>query len=218
MIRLENVTKTFIEGRSTRVVLNAVSLDVTAGEFVAVQGTSGSGKSTLLGVIAGMDLPDAGLVEVCGCSISTMGERERTLFRRHSIGFVFQFFSLIPTLTVAENIGLGLELNGRSAESGTRVSDLLNGIGLGDRGNSYPDRLSGGEQQRVAIARAIAHEPPVILADEPTGNLDSDTETSVVELLQRLNARHGTTLLIATHSARVAEAADRIIRLGEPVR
>lgn len=215
MIVLKNVSRTFAEGQSSRTVLDDVSLRVEAGEFVAVQGASGSGKSTLLGIIAGLDLPDRGSVEIGGRRISVMGERERTLFRRKSIGFVFQFFSLIPTLTVCENIGLGLELNHRSAEIEARVSELLASIGLGDRGDSYPDRLSGGEQQRVAIARAVAHEPPLILADEPTGNLDADTEASVIDLLKQMNARLGTTLLIATHSDVVAEKADRVLRIGE---
>ena len=215
MILLKNISRTFAEGRSSRVVLDKISLGVEAGEFVAVQGASGSGKSTLLSIIAGLDLPDTGTVEIDGRRINTMGERERTLFRRQSIGFVFQFFSLIPTLTVAENIGLGLELNQRTEGIDKRVAELLASIGLDDRGGSYPDRLSGGEQQRVAIARAVAHEPALVLADEPTGNLDGDTEAAVIDLLRQMNARRGTTLLIATHSDVVANRADRILGIDE---
>lgn len=215
MIVLKDVSKTFAEGRSARVVLEAVSLQVDAGEFVAVQGSSGSGKSTLLSIIAGLDLPDSGLVEIEGRRINTMGERERTLYRRESIGFVFQFFSLIPTLTVSENIGLGLELNSREKEVDTRVKYLLDKISLADRRDSYPDRLSGGEQQRVAIARAIAHSPTLVLADEPTGNLDEETESNILDLLEQLNDLQGTTLLVATHSADVAARADRVLQIGE---
>ncbi len=215
MIVLKDVSKTYAEGRSARVVLEAVSLQVDAGEFVAVQGASGSGKSTLLSIIAGLDLPDSGFVEIEGRRINTMGERERTLYRRESIGFVFQFFSLIPTLTVSENIGLGLELNNREKEIDTRVKYLLDKISLADRRNSYPDRLSGGEQQRVAIARAIAHSPTLVLADEPTGNLDEETESNILDLLKQLNDLQGTTLLVATHSADVAARADRVLRIGE---
>jgi putative ABC transport system ATP-binding protein len=215
MIVLKDVSKTYAEGRSARVVLEAVSLQVDAGEFVAVQGSSGSGKSTLLSIIAGLDLPDSGFVEIEGRRINTMGERERTLYRRESIGFVFQFFSLIPTLTVSENIGLGLELNNREKEIDTRVKYLLDKISLADRRNSYPDRLSGGEQQRVAIARAIAHSPTLVLADEPTGNLDEETESNILDLLKQLNDLQGTTLLVATHSADVAARADRVLRIGE---
>jgi putative ABC transport system ATP-binding protein len=215
MILLKHVFRIFAEGRSSRVVLDDVSLRVETGEFVAIQGASGSGKSTLLGIIAGLDLPDTGTVEIDGRRINTMSERERTLFRRRSIGFVFQFFSLIPTLTVSENIGLGLELNQRTAGIDKRVTELLTSIGLDDRGNSYPDRLSGGEQQRVAIARAVAHEPALVLADEPTGNLDGDTEAAVIALLKRMNEQRGTTLLIATHSDLVANRADRVLGIDE---
>lgn len=215
MIVLNDVSKTFAEGRSARVVLEAVSLQVDAGEFVAVQGSSGSGKSTLLSIIAGLDLPDSGFVEIEGRRINTMSERERTLYRRESIGFVFQFFSLIPTLTVSENIGLGLELNSREKEVDTRVKYLLDKISLADRRDSYPDRLSGGEQQRVAIARAIAHSPTLVLADEPTGNLDEETESNILDLLEQLNDLQGTTLLVATHSADVAARADRVLQIGE---
>ena len=214
MIVLKDVSKTYQEGRTARSVLKSVSLHIGAGEFVAVQGSSGSGKSTLLNVIAGLDLPDAGAVEVGGRRIDTMSEQQRTVYRRKNIGFVFQFFSLIPTLTVAENTGLGLELNGCDAGLDERIASLLDSIGLADRGNSYPDRLSGGEQQRVAIARAMAHNPRLILADEPTGNLDALSEAAVLELLQQSRNEQETTLLVATHSADVAQKADRILQLN----
>ncbi len=215
MIALKDVCKSYQEGGATRPVLKSVTLNIDAGEFVAIQGSSGSGKSTLLNIIAGLDLPDSGAVEVGGVGISAMSEHKRTLFRRKNIGFVFQFFSLIPILTVAENIGLGLELNGREEELDARVSMLLENIGLADRGGSYPDRLSGGEQQRVAIARAIAHDPPLVLADEPTGNLDAPTESTTLELLQRLQKRQKTTLVVATHSTEVTLKADRFLQLRE---
>ena len=215
MIALNDVCKSYQEGGAVRSVLDSVNLRIDAGEFVAIQGSSGSGKSTLLNIIAGLDLPDSGAVEVGGSEIGTMSEQKRTLFRRKNIGFVFQFFSLIPTLTVAENVGLGLELNDREAELAARVSFLLENIGLADRGNSYPDRLSGGEQQRVAIARAIAHEPPLILADEPTGNLDASTATTTLGLLERLQKQQEVTLVVATHSTEVARRADRVLQLRE---
>ena len=215
MIALNDVCKSYQEGGAARSVLDSVNLRIDAGEFVAIQGSSGSGKSTLLNIVAGLDLPDSGAVEVGGSEISTMSEQKRTLFRRKNIGFVFQFFSLIPTLTVAENVGLGLELNDREAELAARVSFLLENIGLADRGNSYPDRLSGGEQQRVAIARAIAHEPPLILADEPTGNLDASTATTTLGRLARLQKQQEVTLVVATHSTEVARRADRVLQLQE---
>jgi putative ABC transport system ATP-binding protein len=215
MIALNDVCKSYQEGGAVRSVLDSVNLRIDAGEFVAIQGSSGSGKSTLLNIVAGLDLPDSGAVGVGGAEIGTMSEQKRTLFRRKNIGFVFQFFSLIPTLTVAENVGLGLELNNREAELAARVSFLLENIGLADRGNSYPDRLSGGEQQRVAIARAIAHEPPLILADEPTGNLDASTATTTLGLLERLLKQQEVTLVVATHSTEVACRADRVLQLRE---
>lgn len=220
MIALNKVNKTFQEGLATRTVLSTLSLDIRRGEFVAIQGPSGSGKSTLLNLIAGLDAPDSGSIEIQGCRIDSMNEHERTLFRRRHIGFVFQFFSLIPTFTVAENIGFSLELNQQHEALSERVTELLDQIGLTSRRDSYPDRLSGGEQQRVAIARAIAHTPDLVLADEPTGNLDAQTESSVMELLERMYKRHQTTLVLATHSAEVSARADRVYKLqrGHPER
>ena len=214
MIVLHEVHKTYQEGGADRLVLAGISMRIDSGEFVAVQGPSGSGKSTLLNLIAGLDRPDSGTVEVSGHDIGAMTEQQRTLFRRRHIGFVFQFFSLIPTLTVAENVGFSLELNAMDGALDARVAELLAQIDLGDRGHSYPDRLSGGEQQRVAIARAIAHSPQLVLADEPTGNLDARTQSKVLDLLRRVHDEHKTTMIIATHSEHVTKRADRTIQLG----
>ena len=213
MIVLKDICKHYQEGGTTRTVLDHLSVTVNAGEFVALLGASGSGKSTLLNLIAGLDLPDSGVAKVGGEQICNMSERRRTLFRRKHIGFVFQFFSLIPTLTVAENICLGLELNQRERECDARVNYLLESIGLENRGASFPDRLSGGEQQRVAIARSVAHSPSLVLADEPTGNLDATTEARTLDLLDRIRKSENITLLAATHSPDVAKRADRVIQL-----
>ena len=213
-IRTRGLTKAFLEGERRHVVLESVDLDVTAGESVAVRGRSGSGKSTLLNLIAGMDTADAGTVAVGGRELNGLSERERTLFRREHIGFVFQSFNLVPTLTVSDNIRLVLELNGvRDAEANERIAELLDAVGLGNRAASFPDVLSGGEQQRVAIARALCHRPSVLIADEPTGNLDDGSAEAVLELLDRLVQRQGGTMLIATHSARVADYCDRTVTM-----
>jgi len=174
-------------------------------------GRSGSGKSTLLNVIAGIDHPTAGAVIVDGTDLTALDEHARTLFRRRHIGFVFQFFNLIPLLTVEENLLLPLDLNGRAdAEGAKRARALLERVGLGDRGDSFPERLSGGEQQRVAIARALIHDPVLILADEPTGNLDVETAAGVLDLLDTLAREAGRTVLMVTHSREVVGVADRI--------
>jgi putative ABC transport system ATP-binding protein len=179
-----------------------------------VRGRSGSGKSTLLNLIGGIDTPDEGRVLVAGVDLTGLSERDRTLFRREHIGFVYQAFNLVPTLDVADNIRLVLELNGVPyRESQRRIGELLEAVGLADRAASYPDVLSGGEQQRVAIARAICHEPAVVIADEPTGNLDDSTAEGVLELLDSLVRERGGTMLIATHSARVAAVCDREIEI-----
>lgn len=213
MIVLNEVNKSYREGGVARPVLSAVSFKLDSGEFIAIQGPSGSGKSTLLNLIAGLDVPDSGTIDVDGRQISDMNEYERTLFRRRNIGFVFQAYNLIPTLSVAENIGFSLELNHLDSGFDKRVSELLEQIGLPDRGDSFPDRLSGGEQQRVAIARAIAHTPSLVLADEPTGNLDLKTESTVMNLLSRMHQRHDTTIIVATHSDDVANRANRTLQL-----
>ena len=177
-------------------------------------GRSGSGKSTLLNLIAGIDRPTAGTVTVNGTDLTALDEQARTLFRRRHIGFVFQFFNLIPLLTVEENVLLPLDLNARARSDGVaRVRELLERVGLGGRGASYPERLSGGEQQRVAIARALVHEPAVVIADEPTGNLDAETAAGVLELFDTLAREARRTVLMATHSREVIGVADRIFAM-----
>lgn len=213
MIAVKEINKTYRQGSVTRPVLSLVSLQIEKGEFVAIQGPSGSGKSTLLNLIAGLDAVDSGSIEINGCLMSGFNEQQRTLFRRRHIGFVFQFFSLIPTLTVAENIALSLELNHLTAGMNARVEELLDNIGLLERRSSFPDQLSGGEQQRVAVARAIVHKPALVLADEPTGNLDIENEAIVLRLLAELKQQYSSTLLVATHSDDVAARADRVLQL-----
>ena len=214
VLRLRNLQKGYQEGGRHHAVLRDASAEIRRGEFVVLLGPSGSGKSTLLNVVSGIDIPDAGLVEVAGVDLTALPERERTLFRRRHLGFVFQFFNLLPTLTVLENLLLPLELKGPVGKEETaRARDLLARVGLGDRGDTFPDRLSGGEQQRVALARALVHEPDLVLADEPTGNLDPDTGERVLDLLDALVREDGRTLLAVTHSRELARRADRILRL-----
>ena len=213
-ISLRHLSKSFSEGRRQHRVLDDVSADFLRGETIAVRGRSGSGKSTLLNLIGGIDTPDVGHVVVAGVDLTGLSERDRTLFRREHIGFVYQAFNLVPTLDVADNIRLVLELNGvPPRESQRRIEELLDAVGLADRAGSYPDVLSGGEQQRVAIARALCHEPAVVIADEPTGNLDDSTADVVLALLDRLVRERGGTMLVATHSARVAAVCDREIEI-----
>jgi putative ABC transport system ATP-binding protein len=214
LITLRSVSKSYHEGDTEHVVLEGVDAEIARGEFVALLGPSGSGKSTLLNIIAGIDLPSAGDVVVGGASLAQLSERERTLFRRRHIGFVFQFFNLIPTLTIEENLLLPLELNRRAALPEV-AHELLDRVGLRERARSFPDRLSGGEQQRVAIARALIHEPALLLADEPTGNLDAATGERVLDLLEQLASDHGRTLLVATHSPRIVERARRVLSLSD---
>jgi putative ABC transport system ATP-binding protein len=183
---------------------------------VALLGPSGSGKSTLLNVIAGLDRPDSGSVHLAGESVTGLDERRRTLLRRRDVGFVFQFFNLVPTLTVAENVELPLELTGTGRREASRAaSSLLQRVGIAGREHSFPDELSGGEQQRVAIARALAHSPRIVLADEPTGNLDHVTGEKVLTLLTELVAERGAAMLIATHSREVVERAHRVLTLRD---
>ena len=215
-VRLRNLTRSFTEGDQRHEVIRDLCLDIATGETVALRGRSGSGKSTLLNLISGIDSPDAGDVEVDGNVVTAMTERERTLFRRRHIGFVYQAFNLVTTLTVAGNIRLVLELNDLPKRRiNDRVHGLLDAVGLDGRADSYPDVLSGGEQQRVAIARALAHEPALVLADEPTGNLDETTAADVMALLERLVHDAGKTMIIATHSAAVASAANRVLELHD---
>jgi putative ABC transport system ATP-binding protein len=214
LIELRGLTKEYEEGNRRRVVLRDASAIVRRGELVVLLGRSGSGKSTLLNLLSGIDLADAGEVVIDGVSLSTLSERARTLFRRDRIGFVFQFFNLIPTLTVEENLLLPLELKGKLRPEERRGAlALLEEVGLADRAGSYPDRLSGGEQQRVAVARALAHDPILVLADEPTGNLDLETGLQVLDLLDRLTRQAGKTMVMVTHSQEVVGIADRVFRI-----
>jgi putative ABC transport system ATP-binding protein len=216
LVQLQDLDKTFQEGRQTRVVLDGVSASFARGEFVVLLGRSGSGKSTLLNLISGIETPTSGDVTIDGVPITRLSERDRTLFRRDHIGFVFQFFNLIPTLTVLENVTLPQELAGRELKAARAGAlGLLEQVGLDDRSDTYPDRLSGGEQQRVAIARALAHDPLLLLADEPTGNLDEETGEKVLALLLQMTRAAGKTLIMATHSAEVVPFADRVYEIHE---
>ena len=220
LIQIRALSKSYREGQQTHVVLDRADLTVSRGELVVLLGRSGSGKTTLLNLLSGIDLPDAGEVVVDGTAIHELTERDRTLFRRRHIGFVFQFFNLLPTLTVEENLLLPLELSGRSdTAERDQALELLDQVGLASRRSSFPERLSGGERQRVAIARALAHDPDLLLADEPTGNLDADTGQEILELLDAMTRMRGKTLVMATHSREVAHVADRAFRLdhGKPV-
>jgi putative ABC transport system ATP-binding protein len=191
-------------------------MEFVRGELVVLLGKSGSGKSTLLNLVSGIDLPTSGEVWVEGRALTRLSERERTLFRRRSVGFVFQFFNLVPTLTVLENVLLPLELNGVTGTKASGAAEaMLANVGLAERGATYPDRLSGGEQQRVAIARALVHDPALVLADEPTGNLDAETGAQVLDLLDRLTRQAGKTMIMVTHSPEVVGVADRVLRVRE---
>ncbi len=210
-IQLKNLHKEFQEGNQTRPVLQGMSASFAKGEFAAILGRSGSGKSTLLNVISGIDEPDEGSIEINGINITALDETQRTLFRRTEIGFIFQFFNLIPTLTVLENVTLPLELNGMPLRTAKEhATALLAEVDLDDRVATFPERLSGGEQQRVAIARALVHDPLLVLADEPTGNLDEETGVQVLALLDKLTRQAGRNMLMVTHSKENAIYADRI--------
>jgi len=213
---LDNLSKSYWEGDRQRVVLHAACAGFAQGEFVAILGKSGSGKSTLLNLIGGIDLADAGTICVAGTDLTALDDRARTLFRRDKIGFIFQFFNLVPILSVLENVSLPGELSGRpAAQVRRRAIELLEAVGLSDRLATFPDRLSGGEQQRVAIARALINDPLLLLADEPTGNLDEDTGRQVLALLDRLTRQAGKNIIMVTHSAEAAAIADRVFHLHE---
>ena len=215
MIGVDNLAKVYWSGSTRQVVFEGLTFSVKKGETVALLGASGSGKTTLLNLISGIDSPDSGNVSLDGVDVHALAEPERTLLRRRRIGFVFQFFNLIQTLTVGENIALPLELLGEDNPAAQqRVADLMEDVGLGGLEHRFPETLSGGEQQRAAIARAMVHRPALLLADEPTGNLDEDTAGRIIELLTDLARRQGTTMLLVTHSTRVAQAADRVLRLS----
>lgn len=211
LVRLEGVSKSYEEGDDRRIVLDGVDADFAEGELLVLMGRSGSGKSTLLNLISGIDPPDAGTISVGSTCLTALSERDRTIFRRTRIGFVFQAFNLIPTLTVHENLLLPLELR-RIRDDGHALR-LLDRVGLADRAGSFPDRLSGGERQRVAIARALAHDPELILADEPTGNLDYETSEDIMDLLEDLVREAGKTLIVATHDRELRLRADRVLHL-----
>lgn len=214
LISINGLTRSYHEGDRSRSVLRSLDLDIKRGECVALVGQSGSGKSTLLNLISGIDQPSAGDIRIDGVNLTRLNERDRTLFRRKHIGFVYQFFNLIPTLNVAENLLLPLELNRVDRHRALSASmELLQAVGLADRRETFPDRLSGGEQQRLAIARALVHDPLLVLADEPTGNLDAGTGSSVLQLLERLVRGAGKTLIIVTHSQQVTQIADRTLTL-----
>ena len=210
MLLVEGLVKRF----GARTVLDGLGLDVAAGEYVAIVGESGSGKSTLLNLIAGLDLPDAGSVAVDGANLAAMNDERRTLTRRAKVGFVFQSFHILPHLSVEQNVELPLVLLGIATEARiARVAELLAAVGLGDRAASMPRELSGGELQRVAVARALVHRPALVLADEPTGNLDPDTAQTVLRLLARETRSRGAGGVLVTHSEVAAQSADRVMVL-----
>ena len=216
MLSIRRLCRSFREGERVHRVLEGLDAQVGSGERVAVMGRSGSGKSTLLNLISGIDHADSGSIHVDGLEVTGLGEPARTRFRRAHIGFVYQFFNLIPTLDVAENVRLVLELNGvRGRTARERSLAALRDVGLGARAQSAVDALSGGEQQRVAIARALVHAPKLLLADEPTGNLDDATAREVLPALLDLTRARGTTLLIVTHDEALAGAADRVLELRD---
>ena len=215
-IRLEHLAKSYLEGPHERCVLCDLSASFAEGERVAIVGKSGSGKSTLLNIISGIDRADAGSVWLGGQNLTALDDQHRTLLRRNKIGFIFQFFNLIPTLTVWENVALPLELNGlTSPQDLHRAERLLEAVELLDRRKTFPDRLSGGEQQRVAIARALAPRPVMVLADEPTANLDTENGKQAMDIMQRLNQETGTAFIFATHDQRVVSYARRVIKLRD---
>ena len=216
VVQIAGLTKRYNEGGRERIILDAIDLDIYPGEFFVLLGKSGSGKSTLLNLISAIDQPEAGHIRIAGTDITALDERAQTLFRRDHIGIVFQFFNLIPTLTVLENITLPGELRGadrRMIEARGRA--LLERVGLANRADACPDKLSGGEQQRIAIARALVQEPALVLADEPTGNLDEETGEQILALLLELTRGAGKTLVMATHNPEIVPLADRVCRIHE---
>ena len=216
MLDIRQLSKSFTEGGREHRVLVALDVQIASGASVAIMGRSGSGKSTLLNLISGIDHCDGGSIAIDGLNVSALGEPARTLFRRSHVGFVYQFFNLIPTLDVAENVRLVLELNGmRGQAARTRSAAALAAVGLADRGRSAVTELSGGEQQRVAIARALVHGPKLLLADEPTGNLDAATAQEVMPLLLSLTSARGATLVMVTHDELLARRADRVLELRD---
>ncbi|MGQ0813560.1 MAG: ABC transporter ATP-binding protein [Gemmatimonadota bacterium] len=216
LIVANNLRQTYLSAGRALTVLDEVTLAIEPESFVAIVGPSGSGKTTLLGLLAGLDLPSAGTVTLDGKDLGALTDDERAKFRAHNVGFVFQTFQLIPTLTAIENVIVPLELAGTAASSdaAARAAQLLSSVGLADRAEHYPAQLSGGEQQRVALARAFANRPKVLFADEPTGNLDAETGRRIIDLLVELNAAMKTTLVLVTHDVELAGLAHRVIRLA----
>jgi putative ABC transport system ATP-binding protein len=213
ILRSQSLTRTYVSGGREITVLRDITFDLETGGFLAITGPSGSGKSTLLGLLAGLDRPTSGRVVLDGHDLSSMTEDERARVRAAKVGFVFQSFHLLPTLTARENVQVPLELRGEDGRR--RAAELLRRVGLDDRGHHYPAQLSGGEQQRVAVARAFAHRPLILFADEPTGNLDAANGANVVALLGELNRELGTTLVLVTHDPDLASRAHRVIRLRD---
>jgi putative ABC transport system ATP-binding protein len=214
MLVARELTKEYRSGDAILRALDTVSFEIPQGAYVAIVGASGSGKTTLLGLLAGLDTPTRGTVLIDGVDLGPLSEDARARLRGEKVGFVFQSFQLIPTLTALENVAVPLELRG-DADASPRARDVLDRVGLSTRANHFPAQLSGGEQQRVAIARAFANHPRVLFADEPTGNLDATTGARVIELLEALNSESGSTVVIVSHDAALAARAGRIIRLGD---
>ncbi len=212
MIRLESISKVVQSGPEQLTILHPLELQVPKGQFLSIMGPSGSGKSTLLGLIAGLDAPTTGRVEIDGEDLTALGEDALARLRGAKIGFVFQFFHLLPSLTALENVLVPMEIAGLSGAE-TKSRALLSEVGLSERTHHYPSQLSGGEQQRVALARALANDPPILLADEPTGNLDSANGRHIVDILLGIHERRGTTIVLATHDPELAGKADRVLHL-----
>jgi putative ABC transport system ATP-binding protein len=214
MLIVRDLEKTYPSGGRPLTVLRDVNFSIDEGDFVAIVGPSGSGKTTLLGLLAGLDVPSSGSVRLDGTELASLSEDARARLRRHKVGFVFQSFQLIPSLTAQENVQVPLELRGESGAA-ERAAELLARVGLEKRRHHYPTQLSGGEQQRVAVARAVVHDPRVLFADEPTGNLDAATGQGIIEMIAELNRNFGITLVLVTHDPGVAARARRVIRLAD---
>ena len=214
MITVKDISMALAAASRSLTILDHITFEIPAKQTVAIVGPSGSGKSTLLGLMAGLDRPTSGSIQLDGTDITTMGESQMARFRREKVGYIFQSFHLIPTLTAIENVAVPLELSG-AGHPGDRAAELLAAVGLSDRMGHYPVQLSGGEQQRVAVARAFACQPPILLADEPTGNLDSSTGAHVIDLLLSLHRDYGTTLVLVTHDAALASSMQRILSLRD---
>lgn len=212
ILNVQQLKKTYTSGSKNLTVLNDITFSVEEGDTFSIVGPSGSGKTTLLGLCAGLDRPDGGTIELCGISLNTLNEDQRAALRNQKVGFIFQDFQLLPTLTALENVSVPLELQGDS-EAAKVAMQLLDDVGLADRFHHYPSQLSGGEQQRVALARAFSNKPSILFADEPTGNLDEETGEKVVQLLFELNTAAGTTLVIVTHDPDLAKRTQHILRL-----